>query len=190
MWNRAVSYLLSLLSFFYQAIVPCPFPELLPANTIDHQQYLGKWYFRAAVSRYEAQIAKFQPLDSLWFNMERSGNGTLLLTGHAHMKGICIKETWTYRIHTDRYDLEQEGKPSRRSLLWSGRWADCGECIILQEIEPPLSPSDSEDSLNRFLLYARRSDVDPGVVAAFLKRTACNDMLASVTLPQEKEFCD
>lgn len=45
------------------------------------------------------------------------------------------------------------GKPSRRSLLWSGRWADCGECIILQEIEPPLSPSDSEDSLNRFLLY-------------------------------------
>lgn len=64
------------------------------------------------------------------------------------------------------------GKPGRRSLLWSGRWADCGECIILQEIEPPLSPSDSEDSLNRFLLYGETR----------LLSTACPSAASSVNV--------
>lgn len=86
--------------------------------------------------------------------------------------------------------MELEGKAQRRNSLLSGRWADCPECIILQELEPPLSPSDSEDSLNRLMLYDRRSDADPDVVAAFLKNAACHNMSASVTPPQEEEFCE
>uniref|UniRef100_H3C4P3 Apolipoprotein M n=1 Tax=Tetraodon nigroviridis TaxID=99883 RepID=H3C4P3_TETNG len=87
MWNKVVSWLLSLYSLFYPGPGPCPSLQLMPANTLDQQQFLGKWYFRAAASRHQAHIAKFKPLDSLWFSMEKSGNDTLLLTGHMHMEG-------------------------------------------------------------------------------------------------------
>ena len=50
------------------------------------------------------------------------------------------------------------GLPRRRTLLWSGKWANCPECIIIQEVEPPLKETDSEDSLNRYLLYSKCSE--------------------------------
>lgn len=49
------------------------------------------------------------------------------------------------------------GRTQRRNLLWSGKWANCPECVIFQEVEPPLSPTDSEDSLNRLMLYGKWS---------------------------------
>lgn len=45
-------------------------------------QYLGKWHFRAVVSRTEAHIQKFQAMDSMWFDMEEAANDTLLTTGY------------------------------------------------------------------------------------------------------------
>lgn len=65
-------------------VLPSPLGRASPPR-LSAFQYLGKWFFKAAVSRHEAQIAKFQPLDSLWFNMEKRGNDTLLLTGHTHV---------------------------------------------------------------------------------------------------------
>ncbi|XP_068180521.1 apolipoprotein M [Antennarius striatus] len=189
MWLEVWTFFLSLSRFLYNSIVPCTYGELLAANTIDHQQYLGKWYFKAAVSHREDDIRMFRSLDNLWFTMEKITNDTLLLTGHSRIADDCVKQTWTYRIHPDRDDMEVEGKPKRRNLLWSGKWANCPECIILQEIEPPLSPTDSEDSLARFMLYARQNDVSPDVVRTFLENAACDDMKESVTPPQEKEFC-
>ncbi|XP_059195654.1 apolipoprotein M [Centropristis striata] len=186
MWVKALFYFL----YLYQALVPCSVPEQLPVNTIDRQQYLGKWYFKAAVSHREADIQKFKALDNLWFTMEEPVNATLLLTGHMRIGDDCINETWTYRIHPERDDMELEGRPTRRNLLWSGKWVNCPECIILQEIEPPLKETDSEDSLSRFMLYARQSDVDSKVVTAFLKNYACQNVLQSVQLSQEKEFCN
>ncbi|KAG8009848.1 hypothetical protein GBF38_013902 [Nibea albiflora] len=79
------------------------------------------------------------------------------------------------------------GKAERRNLLWSGKWANCSECIILQEIEPPPKPTDTVDSLDRFMLYARQSDVDSEVVTTFLKNAACHNKLAAVLPPQEKD---
>nr|XP_046254619.1 apolipoprotein M [Scatophagus argus] len=189
MWNEMLSCFLSLYSLLYQVIVPCSFPEQLRVNTVDHQQYLGKWYFKAAVSHREADIQKFKALDSVWFNMEKKANNTLLLTGHMRIEDNCVTQSWTYHIHPDRDDLELEGRTHRRNLLWSGTWANCLDCIVFQETEPPLSPTDSEDSLHRLMLYARQTDGNTDVVTTFLKNAACNNMLASVTLPQEKEFC-
>ncbi|XP_044064197.1 apolipoprotein M [Siniperca chuatsi] len=189
MLNEAWSYFLYLYGLLYQAIVPCSFPEQLPATTIDRQQYLGKWYFKAAVSRREADIQRFKALDNIWFTMEEKANDTLLLTGHMRIGDNCKNQTWTYTIPPERDDLELQGKPERRNLFWSGKWANCLECIIFQEVEPPLSKTDTEDSLNRFMLYARQSDIDSEVMRAFLKNSACHNMLASVRVPQEKEFC-
>ncbi|XP_023262963.1 apolipoprotein M isoform X1 [Seriola lalandi dorsalis] len=189
MLDGALSYFLYLYSLVYQALVPCPVPEQLPANTINRQQYLGKWYFKAAVSLREADIQKFKAMDNMLFSIEEKANDTLLLTGNMRLGDKCMNQTWTYYINPERDDLELEGRPQRRSLLWSGKWANCSNCIIFQEVEPPLSQTDSVDSLNRFMLYARQGDVDPEVVTTFLKNSACHQMSASVRLPQTKEFC-
>ncbi|XP_040900852.1 apolipoprotein M [Toxotes jaculatrix] len=189
MLEKALSYFLYLYGLLYQAIVPCSFPELLPVNTVNRQQYLGKWYFKAAVSHREADIQKFKALDNILFSIEETANNTLLLTGFMRMGDNCINKNWTYHLHPEREDMELEGKPERKNLLWTGKWANCANCIIFQEVEPPLKETDTVDSLNRFMLYARQSDVDSEVVTTFLKNSACQNMLASVKLPQSKEFC-
>ncbi|XP_029308004.1 apolipoprotein M [Cottoperca gobio] len=189
MLDKVSSCLLFLYGLLYQAFVPCLVPELLPANTVDHQQYLGKWYFKATVSPRESDIQKFKDLDNMWISMEQPANDTLLVTGHMRRGDDCITQIWTYFIHPERDDVEMEGRPKRRTLLWSGKWANCSECIIFQEVEPPLKETDSEDSLNRYLLYGRQGDVDHEVVKAFLENMSCHNVLASVRLPQEKEFC-
>uniref|UniRef100_UPI0037E990C5 apolipoprotein M n=1 Tax=Semicossyphus pulcher TaxID=241346 RepID=UPI0037E990C5 len=186
MWKEALAFFCSLYSVLYQAIVPCSFPEVLPANTVDRQQYLGTWFFKAAVSHREADIQKFRALDNCWFTMKETANDTLLLTGHMRVGDDCINQTWTYHIHPERDDLELEGKKERRSLLWSGKWANCPECIVFQEVEPPLHETDSQDSLSRLMLYTREKDVDPKMVTAFLKNAACHNMSASVKLPLNK----
>ncbi|KAM8735283.1 apolipoprotein M [Acanthopagrus schlegelii] len=189
MFKDVLTYVLSLSSFLYQVIVPCSLPEQLFVKTINQEQYLGRWYFQAAVSNREADIQKFRQLDNLWFTLEKTANDTLLLTGHMRMGDDCVNQSWTYHIRPDRDDMVLEGRTFRWSLLWSGKWANCPACIILQEKEPPLSPSDSVDSLNRFMLYARQGDVNTAVVSAFVSNAACNNMSVSVTLPQNKEFC-
>ncbi|KAM4601357.1 apolipoprotein M [Polymixia lowei] len=181
-------YVYGLLS---QALGPCSHPTLVPSSSLDTQQYLGKWYFVAAVSRNEAEVQMFREMDSTVFTLEKTPvNGTLLLIGAMRIGDKCIKQTWTYNIHPEKEELELEGRPSRRSLLWDGDWLNCSECIVLQEVEPPHNETEEEDSLNRYMLYARRSDVDPSVVKTFQMKSACEKMTAFVTLPQEKELCN
>ncbi|XP_041650115.1 apolipoprotein M [Cheilinus undulatus] len=189
MWNKALAFFCSLFNFLYQAIVPCTFPNLLPVNTVDRQQYLGRWYFKTAVSHREADVQRFRALDNIWFNIEETAKDTLVLTGHMRTGDDCVNQTWTYHIRPDREDLELKGKKERRSLLWTGKWANCAECIVMQEIEPPLRETDSEDSLSRHMLYGRQRDTASEMVSMFLKNAACHNMTVSVQPPQKKEFC-
>ncbi|XP_056143071.1 apolipoprotein M [Lampris incognitus] len=190
MAQEAWSVLLHVYGLVYQALVPCAVPELLAASSLNIQQYLGKWYFVAAVSSREADIHMFRGMDSTVFTLEETAvNNTLLLTGVMRIGDKCQNATWTYHIHPEREELVLAGKPERKTLLWSGAWLNCLQCIILQETEPPLKDTDTEDSLGRHMLYARQSMVDPAVVKAFQTKSSCNEMDAFVRLPQEKEFC-
>ncbi|KAF3692271.1 Apolipoprotein M [Channa argus] len=189
MFEEAWSYFLYFYGLLYQAIVPCSVPELLPANSVDSHQYLGKWHFIAAVSKREADIKQFKGLDSTLFILEETTNDTLLLTGNIRTGDNCMKRTWTYHLHPESVGLELEGMPERKNLIWSGKWANCASCIIMQEIDPPLNKNETEDSLNRYMLYGRQPDVDSEVVTTFLKNSACHKMLATLRLPQEKEIC-
>uniref|UniRef100_A0A665UB55 Apolipoprotein M n=1 Tax=Echeneis naucrates TaxID=173247 RepID=A0A665UB55_ECHNA len=157
MFEKALHSFLSLYGLLYQIIYPCTFPEQLPANTVNRQQYLGQWYFQAAVSHKVADIQKFKAMDNMLFIIEEKANDTLQLTGHLRVGDTCMNHTWTYHIHPEKEDLELEGKPKRRNLLWRGTWANCANCIIFQEVEPPLKETDTEDSLNRFMLYCKAS---------------------------------
>lgn len=121
--------------------------------------------------------------------MEETANDTLLLTGDMRIGDACVKQTWTYHLHPDRDDMVLEGRPQRRNLLWSGKWANCQDCIVLQEVEPPLNETGTVDSLHRHMLYARCNDVKDELVTAFLKNAACHNMQASVRLSQKKELC-
>ncbi|KAM3614073.1 uncharacterized protein V6R79_009649 [Siganus canaliculatus] len=98
MLNEAWSCFLSLFSFISQVIVPCSLPEQLPANTIDHQQYLGKWYFKAAISHNEAEIQQFKALDNMWFTMDKVANDTLLLTGHMRIMDCPSRSSHKYLL--------------------------------------------------------------------------------------------
>ncbi|KAM4581052.1 apolipoprotein M [Odontesthes bonariensis] len=173
----------------HTAAVPCAVHEQLLVNDVDHQQFLGTWYFKAAVSSKEAHIEKFKAFDNLIFVMEKTANDALLVTGHMRMGDDCIKQNWTFHIQPDRDDLALEGRPQRRTLLWSGSWANCLDCIVLQEIEPPLKETDTEDSLSRLMLYSRQRDVNSELVTTFLKNSACSGHTKSVKPAQEKEFC-
>lgn len=51
--------------------------------------------------------------------------------------------------------IHPAGRLQRRNPLLSGKWVNCPECIIFQEVEPPQSPADSEDSINRLMLYSK-----------------------------------
>ncbi|XP_024114267.1 apolipoprotein M [Oryzias melastigma] len=189
MLSEAWSWFLHLYSLAYQALAPCSLPQQLMVKTINHQQYLGKWYFKAAVSHQEADIQKFRAFDNMVFTIEETANDTLVLTGNMRMGDDCIKQSWTYHIQPERDDMVMEGRTFRRNLFWSGTWANCLDCIIFQEVEPPLRRTDSVDSLNRFMLYARQKDISSEVVTTFLKNSACHQMKVHVTLPEEKEFC-
>ncbi|KAM4567803.1 apolipoprotein M [Fundulus diaphanus] len=189
MLGEALSYFLHFYTLVYHIFVPCVDPEQLLVKSVDQHQYLGKWFFKAAVSRREADISKFKMFDNIAFTMEDTADRTLVLTGYMRMGDDCIKHNWTYHIQPGRDDMVLEGRTYRRNLLWNGTWANCQDCIIFQEVEPPLKETDSEDSLNRFMLYARQKDVDSEVVTTFLRNSACHNMKESVRLPHEKEFC-
>lgn len=47
------------------------------------------------------------------------------------------------------------GRPKLKNILWSGKWANCSDCIIFQERVPPLNIGDTEDSMNRYMLYSK-----------------------------------
>ncbi|MED6243901.1 hypothetical protein ATANTOWER_029661 [Ataeniobius toweri] len=68
-----------------EIFVPCPHPEQLLVNSINRHQYLGKWFFKAAVSNREADISKFKMFDNIVFTMEDTANTTLVLTGNMRM---------------------------------------------------------------------------------------------------------
>ncbi|RVE63112.1 hypothetical protein OJAV_G00165120 [Oryzias javanicus] len=189
MLNEAWSWFLYLYSLAYEAWAPCSIPQELMVKTINHQQYLGKWYFKAAASHREADIQKFRAFDNMVFTIEETANDTLVFTGNMRMGADCIKQSWTYHIQSERDDMVMEGRTFRRNLFWSGTWANCLDCIVFQEVEPPLRTTDSGDSLSRFMLYARQNDISSQVVTTFLQNSACHQMKVHVTPPEEKEFC-
>ncbi|KAM4735378.1 apolipoprotein M [Anableps anableps] len=189
MFSEAWSYFLYFSAFVQQIFAPCMYREQLPVNSLDLHQYAGKWFFKAAVSPRDSDISKFRMFDNIVFTIEDRSNTTLVLTGYMRLGDDCIKQNWTYHIQPGRDELVLEGRPQRHNLLWSGAWASCRDCIVFQEMEPALKETDSEDSLNRFLLYGRQKNVDSEMLTTFLRNSACQGLTESVTLPHQKEFC-
>lgn len=132
----------------------------------------------------------FRQMDSTVFHLNETSEKTLLLTGAICVGVHCIMKNWTYTIQSGKDDLTSQGRPELQTLVWSGEWLNCNQCILLQEMECHLDPLERHDTLNRFMLYARDSALlDNKVVKAFRTQMACKNMDRFVRLPQEKELC-
>ncbi|XP_064801606.1 apolipoprotein M-like [Oncorhynchus masou masou] len=188
--KEVYSFLLFVNGWLCQLFSPCSQPVLLSTSSLNTQQYLGKWYFIAAAGVKESDVQMFRQMDSTVFYLDETSKNALLLTGAMRVGVHCIMKNWTYTIQSGKDDLTSEGRPELQTLVWSGEWLNCTQCILLQEIERHLDPLETHDTLNRFMLYARDSALlDNKVVTAFQTQTACKNMDRFVHLPQEKELC-
>ncbi|XP_018596239.1 apolipoprotein M isoform X2 [Scleropages formosus] len=166
---------------------PCSLPEILSTSSVNTKQYLGSWYFIAAVGVRESDVAMYKSMDNtVALLQEAIDANTLLLMGAIRVEDYCLKKNWTYHIRQGRKDLELEGRPERHSWVWSGQWLNCTDCILFQELEPEL---EGNTPLNRVLLYARNTSVSTELVRDFQAKTSCLGMKNFLIMPQEREYC-
>ncbi|KAJ8341983.1 hypothetical protein SKAU_G00319110, partial [Synaphobranchus kaupii] len=170
----------------FQSLWPCPSPQLLSLHHLNTQQYVGTWYFIAAVGNRQSDISQFTSMDSTVFDLQRAKeNGTLVITGAIRIGDSCSSKVWMYHVDPDKDYLVAEGWPNRRTLLWSGEWLNCPDCVMLQETDL----GEIEDETNRILLYARNGSLSDSVVKDFQSKWSCLGMSEIFSLPQEKEYC-
>ncbi|CAL8248326.1 unnamed protein product [Lota lota] len=182
--TELASLLLYVYSLWFAVFQPCPNYTTLSAGSLNPKEYLGRWYFSAAVSGREEELQMFRMMDSSVFTLQTTSDPhTILLNGDMRIGENCKRATWTYNTLLGRDDMQQQGRPQRRTFLWSGAQLNCSDCIILQEVEP--APS----ALNRYMLYGRQRVVPEDVIEDFQEMFACHSITAFVRLPQNQELC-
>ncbi|KAG7276558.1 hypothetical protein CRUP_019608 [Coryphaenoides rupestris] len=184
--TELATLLVYIYSLWSAVVQPCPDYSPLSAGSLNAKQYLGRWYFSAAVSAVEEELQMFRLMDNTVFNLQPltpSDPHTLLLTGDMRIGDSCARATWTYNILSSRDDMQLQGRPQRQTFLRAGAQLNCSDCIILQEVEP------APTTLNRYMLYGRQQAVPEDVIEDFRKMFACHKMSSFVRLPQNKSLC-
>ncbi|KAG7457524.1 hypothetical protein MATL_G00228160 [Megalops atlanticus] len=181
-----VSSFVTYVYWLFQSLFPCTPPQLLPTSHLNTQQYLGTWYFVAAVGGRQSDIGAFTPMDSTVFDLqEAKKTSTLRLTGAIRVGDVCVTRVWTYHLHPEKDYLEVEGRPNRRTVLWSGQWLSCSDCILLQETDR----GEVQDEMNRVMLYARNGSLSTDIVKDFQAKMSCLGIKEFLSLPQKREYC-
>lgn len=98
----------------------------------------------------------FRQMDSTVFHLNETSEKALLLTGAMRVGGRCVMKNWTYTIQSGKDYLTSQGRPELQTLVWSGEWLNCNQCILLQEMERHLDPLETHNTLNRFILYGQQ----------------------------------
>ncbi|KAJ8273821.1 hypothetical protein GJAV_G00105880 [Gymnothorax javanicus] len=178
---------LALMLYLFNLLWFCSLPTLVPVNQVeDKTPYLGTWYFIAAAGGRMLDIHSFPFMDSTVFDLqEMTDNQTLLLTGAIRIGDKCVSKAWTYHLHPDKEYMDLEGQPDLRTLMWSGLWLNCSDCVILQETKM----GDPEDRINRMMLYARNGSLSETVVKDFESKLSCLGMSEFFALPQKRDYC-
>ncbi|XP_059921359.1 apolipoprotein M [Gadus macrocephalus] len=180
--TELASLLLYVYSLWVAVSQPCPNYTALSADSLNPKEYLGRWYFLAAVSGGEDELQMFRMMDSSVFTMQTTAvPQTILLNGDMRIGQNCKRASWTYNILSGRDDLQLQGRPQRQTFLRAGEQHNCSDCIVLQEVEPA--------ALNRYMLYGREKVVPEDVIKDFQEIFACQGMTAFFRLPQTQELC-
>ncbi|XP_059921200.1 apolipoprotein M-like [Gadus macrocephalus] len=163
---------------------PCPTYTALSVDSLNPEEYLGRWYFSAAVSGREEELQWFRMMDSSVFTMQKTAvPQTLLLNGDIRIGNNCIRSSMTYKVLSGRNDVELEGRPQRKTFFWGGAQHNDSDYIIVQETEP--APA----ALDVYMLYGRKKVLPDDVIKDFQEILACQGMTAFFRLPQTQELC-
>ncbi|XP_054985682.1 apolipoprotein M isoform X2 [Sorex araneus] len=120
-------------------------PLLLPPLFLQFPEpHLGQWYFIAGAAPTKEELATFDPVDNIVFDMAAgSAPMQLQLRATIRMKnGICVPRKWIYHLTEGSTDLRTEGRPDMMTKLFS---SSCPDGIMLKE---------TGQGYQRFLLYS------------------------------------
>uniref|UniRef100_A0A673TA91 Apolipoprotein M n=1 Tax=Suricata suricatta TaxID=37032 RepID=A0A673TA91_SURSU len=140
------------------------------------EPHLGRWYFIAGAAPTKEELATFDPVDNIVFNMATgSAPNQLQLRATIRTKnGLCVPRKWIYHLTEESTDLRTEGRPDMKTKLFS---SSCPGGIMLKE---------SGQGYQRFLLYNRSPHPPEKCVEEFQSLTSCLDSKAFLLTPRNQ----
>ncbi|XP_008065887.1 apolipoprotein M [Carlito syrichta] len=188
----ALLYLYGILNSIYQ----CPEHSQLTTLGVDGKEFpephLGQWYFIAGAAPTKKELATFDPVDNIVFNMAAgsvdnivfnmaAGSTSMQLYLRATIRtksGLCVPREWIYHLTEGSTDLKTEGHPDMKTELFS---SSCPSGIMLKE---------TGHGYQRFLLYNRSPYPPKKCVEEFRSLTSCLDYKAFLLTPRSQEACE
>ncbi|CAL8261700.1 unnamed protein product [Boreogadus saida] len=184
MVKKLASLLLYVYSMWVVVSQPCPTYTALSIDSLNPEEYRGRWYFSAAVSGREEELQWFRMMDSSVFNLQTTAvPQTVLLNGDIRIGNNCMRSSTTYTVLPGRNYVEVEGQPQRQTFLWGGAQHNESDYIIVQATDP--APA----TLDVYMLYGRVKVLPDDVIKDFREIFACQGKTAFVRLPQTQELC-
>ncbi|XP_002746390.1 apolipoprotein M isoform X1 [Callithrix jacchus] len=176
--------LLYLYGIILNSIYQCPEHSQLTTLGVDGKElpevHLGQWYFIAGAAPTKKELATFDPVDNIVFNMAAgSAPMQLHLRATIRMKdGHCVPRKWIYHLTEGNTYLRTEGRPDMKTELFS---SSCPGGIMLNE---------TGQGYQRFLLYNRSPYPPKKCVEEFKSLTSCLDSKAFLLTPRNQEPCE
>ncbi|XP_037375298.1 apolipoprotein M isoform X1 [Talpa occidentalis] len=184
MFHQIWAALLYVYGILFNFIYQCPEHSQLTIQGADGKEFpephLGRWYFIAGAAPTKEELATFDPVDSIVFNMA-AGSAPMQLQLRATIRlknGLCVPRKWTYLLTEESTDLRTEGRPDMKTKLFS---SSCPDGIMLKE---------TGQGYQRFLLYNRSPHPPEKCVEEFQSLTSCLNSKAFLLTPRNEEACE
>ncbi|KAL0622744.1 Apolipoprotein M [Plecturocebus cupreus] len=206
--------LLYLYGIILNSIYQCPEHSQLTTLGEDGKElpevHLGQWYFIAGAAPTKKELATFDPVDNIVFNMAAaSAPMQLNLRATIRMKdGRCVPRKWIYHLTEGSTDLRTEGwffpaltLPTSPELgsapLFScfsaptltGR-PDMKTELFSSSCPGGIMLNETGQGYQRFLLYNRSPYPPKKCVEEFKSLTSCLDSKAFLLTPRNQEPCE
>ncbi|XP_052600168.1 apolipoprotein M isoform X3 [Peromyscus californicus insignis] len=150
----------------------------VPMSVPSPEPHLGLWYFIAGAAPTKEELATFDSVDNIVFNMA-TGSAPRQLQLRAAIRtknGVCVPRKWIYHLTEGKgnTDLRTEGRPDMRTDLFS---SSCPGGIMLKEMG---------QGYQRFLLYNRSPHPPEKCVEEFQSLASCLDFRAFLVTPRNQ----
>ncbi|XP_045353663.1 apolipoprotein M isoform X2 [Leopardus geoffroyi] len=116
MFYQIWAALFYLYGILLNSIYQCPEFSQLTTQGVDGKEFpephLGRWYFIAGAAPTKEELATFDPVDNIVFNMA-SGSAPTQLQLRAAIRtknGLCVPRKWIYHLTEGSTDLRTEDR--------------------------------------------------------------------------------
>uniref|UniRef100_A0A2K6PNV1 Apolipoprotein M n=1 Tax=Rhinopithecus roxellana TaxID=61622 RepID=A0A2K6PNV1_RHIRO len=214
MFHQIWAALLYLYGVILNSIYQCPEHSQLTTLGVDGKEFpevhLGQWYFIAGAAPTKEELATFDPVDNIVFNIA-VGSAPMQLNLRATIRtkdGLCVPRKWIYHLTEGSTDLRTEGWffPALTLPKSPEAWF----CICVPTLLPPtltgrpdmktelfssscpggIMLNETGQGYQRFLLYNRSPHPPEKCVEEFKSLTSCLDSKAFLLTPRNQEACE